>query len=214
MRPLACILPVVFLLARTASAQTPSGRQSTESMAQQQGPLRTIRGIVVNSVTSEPIPRALVFVGGPQQQSTFTDSGGRFQLENVSEGKVYIQAQRPGFKSGSRQGGRQIAVSAQTSEVSLQLEPMARIQGRITNEDGEPLQGVAVHALMPFISAGKRRWVQQKPGLTTDATGRFSIEDLAAGRYILYTSPRALFPELEASLEARSIVLFVFVFFF
>src|SRR5579872_6834706 len=47
-----------------------------------------IEGAVVNSVTGEPVPRALVQVTGPAQESVLTGNDGRFHFDAVPEGQV------------------------------------------------------------------------------------------------------------------------------
>src|SRR5215472_15306131 len=59
----------------------------------------TVSGIVVNSVTGDPVRRALVQItnlaGGPS--SSFTDSEGKFQFTHVPGADVELVARKPGF---------------------------------------------------------------------------------------------------------------------
>jgi hypothetical protein len=172
----------------------------------QQGPPQTVRGVVVNAVTSEPIPRALVTLWSSIQRTTFSDNSGRFEFENVPAGRVSIRGQRPGFSDmQSRRAMVQINLTAQTGDVRIELEPTSRIEGRILNEEGEPLHGITVQVLASKIFNGRKRWMNQGGGATTDSSGQFTIEDLASGQYTLHTSPRALFPGLQASMRGRQV---------
>src|SRR5271169_4475586 len=70
-------------------ANSPSGK----------GPVTlTLDGTVVNSVTGEPVGRALVRVLGPVQRSAFTDQEGHFQIDGIQEGSP-LSAQKPGYFS-------------------------------------------------------------------------------------------------------------------
>ena len=63
------LLRLILLLSTTVFAQS----------AQEEKPADTIRGIVINSVTKEPVGRALVF--SPDNRfATMTDSEGRFEF--------------------------------------------------------------------------------------------------------------------------------------
>src|SRR5579875_1098199 len=58
----------------------------------------TATGTVVNSVTGEPIRRALVRINGAgEQHSGFTGGDGRFSIDGVAEGLIVISAEKPGF---------------------------------------------------------------------------------------------------------------------
>src|SRR6516162_5043564 len=59
----------------------------------------TLDGTVVNSVTGEPIARALVRVYGVAQRSAFTDSEGHFQIDSLPAGSVDIGLQKPGYSN-------------------------------------------------------------------------------------------------------------------
>src|ERR1700756_1399344 len=63
-----------------------------------------VRGTVINSVTHEPIERALVSIAGETSSSQLTDNEGRFEFPNVPAGRSVLQARRPGF-FGSVSGG-------------------------------------------------------------------------------------------------------------
>src|SRR5271168_3944919 len=60
----------------------------------------TIRGTVVNSVTGEPIYRALVQVGG--QYATLTDHDGHFEFDAVTLPDIPPWAMKPGYFPESR----------------------------------------------------------------------------------------------------------------
>ncbi len=59
----------------------------------------TLTGTVVDSVTGEPIRKALVQIYASQRRMTFSGDDGRFQLEGIPAGSYMIAAQKPGYFS-------------------------------------------------------------------------------------------------------------------
>src|SRR4051794_29256597 len=75
------------------------------STAAQQQEKFVVSGSVVNSVTGEPIGRALVRVIGQISRNTFTDQEGHFQVEDVPAGRFVLMAQKPGYNNLNEDGG-------------------------------------------------------------------------------------------------------------
>lgn len=144
----------------------------------------TVTGTVVNSATNEPIRRALVAVGGSM---VFTGADGRFQADNMPEGPVMIAAQKPGFFDSSSAKAT-VTVGSGMREVVLKLVPEARIQGRIVDEDGEPLPGVEVQVSAERVVDGRKQ-ARGEGAATTNASGHYTIEGLAPGEFLIRTSP-------------------------
>src|SRR5207245_1360619 len=59
----------------------------------------TMSGVVVNSVTGEPVPRALVQMNGMVSRVALTDAEGRFQFDNLPETQAVLIAHKPGYFS-------------------------------------------------------------------------------------------------------------------
>lgn len=162
----------------------------------QTGTRRTVTGTVVNSVTAEPIRRALVRMNGQRQQFAFTGPDGRFQLEGVPDGQVYITAQKPGFFDQTSLGqmfvrpNPLVMIGPNTGEVLLKLIPEAKIRGRIMDGDGEPAESVSVQVMAQAIVNGRKEW-QQRGGAMTDENGLYRLEDLQPGTYIISTGTSA-----------------------
>ena len=153
-----------------------------------------VAGTVVNSVTGEPIRRALVELAGANQRSTFTGADGRFQMTGVPEGRAFFSVQKPGFfgeqqlaKFGSVQRPF-ITVSTGMAEVALKLIPAGRIAGQIVSNEGEPIEDVNVQVTADEIVNGRRRR-QLRGGGSSDDTGHFVIDNLQPGSYFLHTGP-------------------------
>ena len=115
----------------------------------------TVEGTVTNALTGEPLLRAHVSLqgmggGARQNLSALTDAEGKFSL-SVPAGSYAATAERVGFANTADRPGRmgiQVVVRGgdQKNEVKLKLNPAGAITGRITDADGEPVEGVFVSA--------------------------------------------------------------------
>lgn len=152
----------------------------------------TVSGTVLNAVTNEPIRRALVGVGG---SLVFTGPDGRFQVENVPGGPAIVAAQKPGFSECSQWdcGANlsrtmvTITVGSGTNDVLLKLVPESRIQGRIVDEDGEPISNIDVQLLSERVLDGSKQ-LRREGGAQTDDNGNYRIEGLTSGSYLIRTA--------------------------
>lgn len=172
-----------------------SGQSPAQSNPQAR---HTVAGTVVNAVTGEPIRRALVRIAGaPQQLFAFTGEDGRFQMENVPEGSLSITAQKPGFFDRAMNGAvvtqSFVAIGSTDSDVVLKLIPEAKIQGRIVDSDGEPVEGVGVELLAQDIMNGRKRWQQRGVG-STNENGVYHIDNLPEGQYVIRSESHQVFP--------------------
>ncbi|MBV9158800.1 MAG: carboxypeptidase regulatory-like domain-containing protein, partial [Acidobacteriaceae bacterium] len=153
---------------------------------------RTITGTVVNSVTGEPIRRALVQLAGPRQSFAFTGADGRFQIENFPEGDVYLSAQKPGFFDASQAGHGPLILKSGTNDALIKLNPQASIQGRIVDNDGEPIEAIQVELIGQQIVNGRKEW-QPRETVQTRENGSYRIDNLMPGIYVVHTVVRPEF---------------------
>ena len=68
------------MLSQASAAQISSPSTNGETF--------TLSGTVVNSVTGEPIARAMVRTNGPVQRTGFSDGEGHFQFDGLPAGQV------------------------------------------------------------------------------------------------------------------------------
>jgi len=155
----------------------------------------TISGQVVNSVTGQPIARALVQFGG--QHATLTDHEGRYEFDNVIEDSGTALVTKPGYFPQDNEG------LSQGRSITLQLIPEAIVFGTITDETGQPIQDLTVQLKMLQVSQGLRHW-QPQQSTTTNAEGEFRFAELQAGKYSLTTGFK-----IEGLPEAASSVAFL-----
>ena len=175
-----------------SQAQAPPPNQNAASPTKV-----NVSGTVVNSVTGEPLRRALVDLAGAAPRSAFTGADGRFQLANVPEGRVWLNAQKPGYFPEQQAGGNQfrsmINVTTGMSDVVVKLVPAGRIVGQIVTSEGEPIESVNVQLSADQIVNGRRRR-QMRGGSSTDDTGHFVIDNLTPGAYYVHTAPHQTVP--------------------
>ncbi len=182
---------IVFLIAAAiASAQQlqvmdPPGQQPPVTGTS------SITGTVVNNATGEPVKKAMVSLGGPisgNAPMAVTDASGGFAFRKLPAGTYFITAQRDGFDQnrGMIAGDSQKQVSVEADQektgVELRLWPNGSISGRLTDENGDAAPNCSVTAL-PVGGAGS--W-QMRGSASTDDRGEYRIENLPAGRYLVY----------------------------
>jgi carboxypeptidase family protein len=166
---------------------------SFESPQNSNGDKYTLHGTVVNSLTGEPLRGALVQIYFNGQSSMLTGPDGKFQFEGLPAGQSTITVRKPGFFSDddfqpSERGQHMATTGPNISPVVLKLIPEGVIYGRITEEDGEPLEGLPVELLVQHLQNGRKAW-EQRPGALTDEDGNFRIAELPPGNYVLSAGP-------------------------
>ena len=193
---LACFLLTALL---PASAQEPGSAAKVSSIA----------GAVVKEPSSEPLKKVLVQVVAENQKeggyyTASTDAEGHFRIENVTPGRYRIFTERTGFVGVNGRGLKSdvnvvtVPAGQSVEDLLFRMLPTAVINGRITDEDGDPMSGVRVIAL------------RKKPGkasheaLGSDATndlGEYRLAGLFPGQYSLLAMPPPDFRDYEKQQE-------------
>ncbi len=132
----------------------------------------TLSGQVLD-VSGQPAAGATVTVAGsgvwPPKALT-SDAGGRFELTPIPAGVYELRATRGTLTSAPREGV--LVQPAAESRVVLELEPGARLLGRVVDaESGDPLGGVRV-------VVGEDALTATPISTQTDARGEFTVEAL------------------------------------
>lgn len=142
----------------------------------------SLAGTVVNSVTGERIRQALVQLapaaGAPK--AALADTAGAFRFSGLPAGSYTITARKPHFAPSSPQVP--LTLNSSRDDVSVLLEPLAVIKGRILDSYGDPVSGILVHALQPRMESGHRRLTMLRWASSNDR-GDYRLWDLAPGRY-------------------------------
>ncbi len=145
-----------------------------------------VHGTVINSVTHDPIGRALVS-SSDNRFATLTDGEGHFEFTFPagSAGKLaWLTARKPGFLDDSNER-RQVEASP-GSELTISLIPEALIKGRVILSTGDAATGIAVQIFTRQVQEGRARWVQGIR-MRANSNGEFRFAELQAGDYKLLT---------------------------
>jgi protocatechuate 3,4-dioxygenase beta subunit len=153
-----------------------------------------IAGRVVDSVTGEPVPRAIVNVVSGDYQgavaSAVTGTDGRFSLENIPAGKYPLNASRRGYRStyyDEHEGFNSAIVTGDglvTDNLEFHLAPAAVLAGVVTDDAGEPVESAQV-MLFKQPDANEGSHMKQAGSAQTDDTGAYEFAGLPAGEYVV-----------------------------
>jgi hypothetical protein len=198
LRPPLVGLAIAVLISLWCASLPPLVAQATPPEDSQSN---SIRGIVVNSLTREPISRALVF--SPDNRfATMTDGEGRFEFnlppapadKNQNErtlGFAQRQSNRP-YGLTARKPGFLNDQQAQTlpadagKELTIPLTPESLIVGRVTLSNSEAPDTIRLEIYRRQVQEGRGHWVLANSA-ATKSNGEFRFADLSAGSYKLLT---------------------------
>lgn len=124
-------------------------------------------------------------------EDTFTDLSGSFAFSSVPAGTYDVEAIKHfGFGLGSIPSRRVRVDEGGTADVQVEM-PLndGAIEGYVTDDDGAPLQDVAVQALEIRYERGARRLVPSWSGRVTDDLGHYRLFGLPPGQYVISASP-------------------------
>jgi len=149
----------------------------------------------VNSVTGEPVRRALVQVGssaGGGQISMLTDAEGRFEFPALPESELVLTARKPGFFNDLELHPEYfhydtIHLASDTSSVVLKLHPESSIFGHVLTLK-DPVEDCPVRVFEERIVDGRKQW-EQRGQTMTDEDGQFRVANLVPGQYLLVAGP-------------------------
>ena len=152
-------------------------------------------GTVIDASTGRGVPNAAVVLRGPETATAIaTDPLGRYYFVALPPGEYEISAEKPGYVPG-RYG--QLRAAGPARPLSLErdqwrvdgnvtLWKQAAIEGLVTDEAGEGVVGVRVHALRrDYDDAGPT--IAAIDTTLTDDRGQFRIGNLVPGEYLVMT---------------------------
>jgi hypothetical protein len=134
-----------------------------------------VRGVVLNSITRQPIARVLV---DANSDAGLTNNEGRFEL-NLHGDFAQITVRRPGYNSSGRNGMHAVKVGANTPDLTFYLTPDASITGNVTLSSGDEAGGIRFMAYRRRTVNGYPSWMVQGQGIT-NSEGVFRFENLEA----------------------------------
>jgi hypothetical protein len=185
-------LITVLLGAGALLAQTPTGQPAQSARA-------VVAGIVTKDPGSEPVKKALIELIAESQSdggnyTALTGADGGFRIENVVPGRYRLFVERSGFqeidKHQRRSEGRVLTLGAgqELKDLVIRLQAAAVVEGRVTDEDGDPMPEAQVAVMRQTFVAGRSHWEQVGAERTNDL-GDYRIPGLAAGNYFVSVTP-------------------------
>ncbi len=113
------------------------------------------------------------------QRTARTDSAGHFEIEGLAGGRYHFTARHPDLAKASTKDV-ELAVEAPTEGIVIELEIGGGIEGQVTGAGKRPLADALVVAVS--LQAGSLK------SATTDKDGRYRIEGLPPGQYVVFKS--------------------------
>ncbi len=168
--------------------------------AQPPPPLPALAGSVMNSVTGEPVRKAMVLLRAHDESKGMSytaesDGKGRFLISDLDPGIYSISAERQGFmlESEGAPGAPQPSIPVEAgkflSNVIIKLVPLGVISGRVLDEDGDPIRGAEVKAMAFSYQTGKKQ-LRTVNGQSANDKGEFRLFGLRPGTIYLSASER------------------------
>jgi len=193
-------VPLTMIMVCAAIFFPPAFAQSTTT---QKDAITAVHGRVLNSVTKEPVARALVVTSG-DEAAAMTDDRGQFELQiarpevagNVVAGGPAVtfgtarfrgafQVRKPGFVQDGRNSMHWFS-NGEQGEVTLYLTPEALIVGHVTVPGSEGDVRIQCQLYAHGMREGQEMWTPSKMFMTW-ADGEVRFSDLKAGTYKLVT---------------------------
>jgi len=208
-----CLLTVVLGAAALGAQNSPADANSSPAgvMAGGHPATAVVVGMVTKDPGSEPVKKALIELiaesqsdGGNYTAVTSVDGG--FRIENILPGRYRMFVERTGFKEidkhHRRTDGRVLTLTAgqEMKDLVIHVQAAAVVEGRVTDEDGDPMAEAQVAVMRQTFVAGRSHWEQVGAERTNDL-GEYRIAGLAAGSYFVSVTPP---PDFRSLIEANA----------
>jgi hypothetical protein len=197
-----CAVLFFLLLGCMSTRSAPSFAQSPSENTD------SIRGVVINSATREPVARALVY--SPDNRfATLTNSEGRFEFtvakaDSAADGgadsnpassggvpsgtlnRPYVLlARKPGYNSEHNIPSQNLQ-NGTSQELTLTLTPESLIVGTVTLPTSEAPDSITLQIFRQQVQDGRAHWIASG-GTQSTSDGQFRFAELMAGTYKLVT---------------------------
>ena len=162
-----------------------------------------ISGIVVDAISSQPLPHASVGIdvspspgaSAPLEsnRTAVTDSEGKFAFANLASGKYVLSARRRGYFPQMYQQHEAfttaIAVGPglESENLTFRLRPAVSVSGDVRDEFDDPVRHAQAMLLHENLAGGTRRTSVMHQA-STDDLGHYRFGPLAPGTYFVSIS--------------------------
>lgn len=171
----------------------------------------TIEGVVIKDPSSESVKKAIIeLIAEDQQQggnyTAVSATDGTFHLEGVAPGRYHLFAERTGYVESKNRGGRSegriltLTSGQHLKDVQIRFAAAATVTGRVTDEDGDPLENAEVAILRRTFVSGRGR-LQQVGAERTNDLGEYRVANLPAGNYYISVNPP---PDFKSLIDSES----------
>jgi hypothetical protein len=188
-----CLLVLVALTALPALAQP--ARQDPHLPQPPAANLYRIAGTVVNSSTGEPVRHATVAALSEEDSHTLasveSDSEGHFSLERLPASKYQLTASKRGFRTAFYDEHDEYNTAIvtgpgqETTNLTFRLVPGGVLRGTVTTDGGDPVENARVMLFLKAHDGKPGTHISQSDTTSTDDTGAYEFDNLAAGEYLL-----------------------------
>ena len=149
----------------------------------------TIQGVVRETGSRAPIAEARVFVAGAGvADGVTTDVNGKFEITTLPPGTYRLIVDKEGFAFDASAPAPLTVAAGRASTVTIELPRAAAITGQVRDEGAAPRRGVSV-SVMRKVDGGTMQ-PPARPAVTDDL-GRFRVDGLVPGDYLVLASPPA-----------------------
>jgi carboxypeptidase family protein len=204
-----CVLVLAFWVGvclGCAAQAAPAVRRQSGTLQQgvaAQAAAGSVAGKVVMDGSGVGIRKVVVYLVGENSEqrlgyTTATDALGNFRIEGVAAGEYGVTIEKFGFVPASRkpeEGWITVAAGQEVTGLLYKMLLTGVVAGKITEGDGDPLQGVSVWVTRvgknrtEFDAAGHDAWQE-----TTNDLGEYRIANLRAGQYIVQAQAHGMSP--------------------
>jgi len=178
-------LGALFLIALAGFAQPPASSRTAPK----------VDGRVINALSGDPVKKATVLLqpreaGRGTAYSADTDSNGHFVIEDIEPGVYTPTADRSGFMTQVQgaPGARPEPVTVERGQdltgVTIRLVPLGVITGRVLDEDGDPMRGASVEAMVNGYAQGRKQ-LRLVTRTQSNNKGDFRLYNLQPGTFYL-----------------------------
>lgn len=195
---------LILLCATTFAQQLPQSGTSPPAQPQATPATRELRiaGVVVNSLSGQPVPSVRVAIARVTQgtdrdinQAVTTGVDGKFAFTGLVHGKYSLMATARGYSlqyfdhHDPYATAIAVAPDLDSGNLVFRLEPDAAIDGTITDDNNEPIQFAMVRLFQRSTEEGVQKTEPMNQSQTDDQ-GHYHLGHLEPGTYYLAVSAR------------------------